>query len=95
MPTKHRLSASVDADLVAAGNAAVAAGSADSLSAWVNGALRRQTERDQRLLALGDFIAAYEAENGAITEAEIEDVSRAARARATVVRGAPTRSAAG
>nr|MBA3746096.1 hypothetical protein [Solirubrobacterales bacterium] len=64
MPAKHRLSASVDADLVAAGQAAVAAGSADNLSAWVNDALRRQSEHDARMTALGDLITEYEAEHG-------------------------------
>lgn len=86
MPSKHRLSASVDADLVVAGHAAVAAGAAESLSAWVNEALRRQAAHDRRLQALGDFVAAYEAEHGEISEAEISRARRSALARAVVVR---------
>lgn len=85
--TKLRLSTSVDADLVEAGQKAVAAGQAESLSAWVNDALRRQVSHERRLRALDDFIAGYEAEHGEITEDEIADVSRRARARALVVRG--------
>jgi hypothetical protein len=87
MAARQRLSASVDADLIAAGQAAVAAGSAANLSAWVNQALRRQSEHDRRLAALGDVIAEFEAEHGKLTDAEIEDASRWARERAVVVRG--------
>jgi len=86
---KHRLSASVDADLVEAGQAAVEAGEADNLSAWVNEALRRQADHDRRLRALDDYLAAYEAEHGEITDVEIAAATRRARARAVVVRGEP------
>jgi hypothetical protein len=85
---KHRLSASVDADLVAAGRSSVAAGAADNLSAWVNAALRRQADHDQRLAALGAFLAEFEEEHGHLTDAEIAEASRWARERAIVVRGA-------
>ncbi len=87
MAPKHRLSASVDADLVAAGQAAVAAGTAENLSAWVSEALRRQAEHDRRLAALGAAIAEFEAEHGALTDAEIAGASRWARENAVVVRG--------
>lgn len=90
MPTKRRLSASVDAEALAAGHAAVAAGTADNLSAWVNEALRRQSEHDSRLTALGEFLAEYEAEHGQITESEIVEATRWARERAVVVRGKAT-----
>ncbi len=85
--TKLRLSTSVDGDLVAAGQAAVAAGQAESLSAWVNEALRRHVDHERRLRVLDDFLASYESEHGEITEDEMADVSRRARARAVVVRG--------
>jgi hypothetical protein len=85
---KHRLSASVDADLVAAGRSAVAAGVADNLSSWVNAALRRQADHDRRLSALGAFLAEFEEAHGHLTDAEIADASRWARERAIVVRGA-------
>ena len=79
----------MDADLVEAGQAAVEAGQAGSLSAWVNEALRRQADHDRRLRALDAFLAAYEAEHGEITDAEIAAATRRARARAIVVRGEP------
>jgi Arc/MetJ-type ribon-helix-helix transcriptional regulator len=88
MKGKERLSASVDADLMSAAQDAVVAGRAESVSAWVNDALRLKADRDRRLAALDDFIAAYEAENGEITEQEMAEAARRARARAVVVRGA-------
>lgn len=86
MTVKQRLSASVDADLLEAGRAAVAAGEAGNLSEWVNDALRKQAEHDRRLRAAGEFIAAYEAEHGTIIDDEIDEAWRRARARAIVVR---------
>ncbi len=76
----------MEAELLAAGRAAVAEGRAESLSAWVNDALRRQTAHDQRLQALDDLLTAYEAEHGEITAEEIEAASRRASGRAVVVR---------
>lgn len=87
MTFKQRLSASVDSDLVEAGQAAVAAGEAGSLSAWVNEALRRQAEHDRRLRALDEFLAAFETEHGEITDDEIAEVSRRTSARSVIVRG--------
>jgi hypothetical protein len=87
MTAKARLSATVDGDLIAASQAAVAAGEAESVSAWVNDALRLKIEHDRRLRGIDDFIAAYEAEYGEITDEEMDAAYRAARARAIVVRG--------
>lgn len=87
MTPKERLSATVDADLLAAGAAAVAAGRADSLSAWVNEALRRQAEHDGQLAALDEAIAAYEAEHGEITAEDIEAANEYVRRNAIRVRG--------
>lgn len=87
MTDKKRVSASVDAELVAAGHAAVADGAAPTFSAWVNEGLRRQADHDRRLRALSDFIAAYETEHGEITADEMHEAERSARARAVVVRG--------
>jgi Arc/MetJ-type ribon-helix-helix transcriptional regulator len=89
MSTKERLSASVDAELVATAHQAVAEGRADSVSAWVNEALRLKADHDSRLRALDDFLAAYEAEHGVITEQEMREAARSARERAVVVRGRP------
>jgi hypothetical protein len=87
MNTKRRLSASVDADLLAEAEAAVARGDADSVSAWVNEALRLKAAHDRRLNALAALIRDYEAEHGEITDEEIEQASRRAREEAVVVRG--------
>ena len=89
MSVKERLSASVDADLVAAAQEAVAQGRAESVSTWVNEALRLKAEHDQRLRALDEFVAGFEAEHGVITEAEMSAAARRARGRAVVVRGEP------
>lgn len=89
MSTKERLSASVDAELIAAAQEAVTHGRAESVSAWVNDALRLKADHDRRLAALDDFLAAYEAEHGEITEQEMHDAARRARAGAVVIRGRP------
>lgn len=89
MSTKERLSASVDAELMAAAQKAVTDGRAESISAWVNDALRLKADHDRRLQALDDFLAAYEAEHGEITEDEVRAATRRARERAVVVRGRP------
>jgi Arc/MetJ-type ribon-helix-helix transcriptional regulator len=89
MTTKRRLSASVDAELVAVAQEAVTGGHAESISAWVNDALRLKADHDRRLQALDEFLAAYEAEHGEITEEEMRDAARRARERAIVVRGNP------
>jgi Arc/MetJ-type ribon-helix-helix transcriptional regulator len=88
MKEKQRLSASVDAELMQAGHEAVTEGRAESLSAWVNDALRLKADHDRRMRALDEFIAAYEADHGEITEEEMRAASRRARAGATVVRAA-------
>lgn len=90
MSSKHRLSASVDASVMAAAQAAVSDGRATNISAWVNEALHRQAENDLRMRALGEFLLAYEAEHGVITEAEIRGATSRARSRAVVVRGKGT-----
>jgi Arc/MetJ-type ribon-helix-helix transcriptional regulator len=89
MSAKERLSASVDADLVAVAQEAVAQGRADSISSWVNEALRLKVAHDRRLRAIDEFVAAFEAEHGEITEAEMSEAARRTRGRAVVVRGEP------
>lgn len=87
MTTKTRLSVTVDADLIAASQAAVRAGEAESVSAWVNDALRLKVEHDRRLRGVDDFVAAFEAEYGEISDEEMDAAYRASKARAIVVRG--------
>lgn len=86
MTARQRLSATVERDLLAAGRAAVAEGRADSLSAWVNDALRRQADHDRRMKALDAFLERYEGKHGEITEEEMQAATRRSRARAVVVR---------
>jgi len=92
MSSKGRLSASVDAAVLLAAQAAVKEGRAANISAWVNQALHRQAEHDRRMKALDDFLLVYEGEHGVITEDEIRIAGRRLRARAVVVRGKPPTS---
>lgn len=87
MSQKQRLSVTVDAEVIEAGRAAVASGTAESLSAWVNAALQRKAEEDRRLRALDALLADYEAEHGEITEEQMEEAERRLRERAIIVRG--------
>jgi hypothetical protein len=87
MSVKHRLTVTVDPELVAAGNRAVASGSAPSLSAWVSAALAEQARRDRKLEELHAAVADYEAEFGEITGEEIAAQRRKDREDAAVVRG--------
>jgi Arc/MetJ-type ribon-helix-helix transcriptional regulator len=86
MSTKERLSVTVDADLIRAGHRIVEAGRAESLSAWVNTALRAELQRDEKLRAMDTAIAEYEAANGIITEADIVAAERSMQARTIHVR---------
>lgn len=94
MSAKRRLSASVDAELIAVAQEAVAAGQAESVSSWINDALRLKVGHDRRLRALDEFLASYEAEHGEITEDEMREAARRARSRAVTVRGEPEPSRA-
>jgi len=87
MSAKQRLSASVDESVLDAAQTAVREGRATNVSAWVNDALRRQAEHDQRMRALDAFLESYESNHGVITDDEMREATRAARARAVVVRG--------
>jgi hypothetical protein len=87
MTAKSRLSVTVDAALIAAAQTAVAAGAAESVSAWVNDALHLKIEHDRRLRGIDDFLAAFEAEYGEITDEEMDAAYRAMKGRAIVVRG--------
>ena len=95
MTAKRRLSASVDAELLAVAQQAVTGGHAESISAWVNDAFRLKADNDRRLHALDEFLAAYEAEHGEITEDEMRDAARRARERAVIVRGNPEQRSPG
>jgi hypothetical protein len=87
MRRKERLTVTVDADLVKAGNQAVASGRADSLSGWVNLALAERKAKEQRLLAMAEAVAEYEARFGEISPEEIAAQQRSDQRTAAVVRG--------
>ena len=76
----------MDAEFLRAAEAAAKRGEVPTLSAWVNDALRLKLEHDRRLRALATFVEAYEAEQGTITEDEIERAFRRARSRAVPMR---------
>lgn len=76
---KERLTISVDPALAAAAADAVAAGRAESVSAWVAAAMRDRMAKEHRLEALADAVAAYEAEHGEITGEEMAKQARADR----------------
>jgi hypothetical protein len=84
---KQRLTVTVDREVVEAGSRAVAAGEADSLSAWVGTAMAEKATRDEKLAQLRAAVADYEAEFGEITPGELAAQRRADRADAVVVRG--------
>jgi Arc/MetJ-type ribon-helix-helix transcriptional regulator len=88
MNLKQRLSASVDADLIAAAEDAVAKGRFVSVSAWVNEALRVKVEHDRRLEALALFVTDFERTHGPISTDEMEAAARRARGRSTPIRAA-------
>jgi len=90
---KERLSASVDADAIEAAEEAVARGQSESVSAWVNDALRLKLVQDRRLEALAMFIARYEGEHGEITAEEMTLAARRARSHAVSIRVTPMRKA--
>lgn len=76
----------IDPSLRVAATRAVGEGRAGSLSAWVNQALVERAAKDRRLRALADAVAAFEAEFGEITSAELALQERLDRRDATVVR---------
>lgn len=84
---KHRLTVTVDPELIEAGQRAVESGQADSVSGWVSAALEDKIRRDRKLALLAAAVADYEREFGEISAEEIATQRRADRQDATVVRG--------
>ena len=83
---KERLTITVDPAVIRAGNEAVAAGRADSLSGWVNLAMAERAAKERRLQAMSEALALYEREFGTISEAELVAQERADRDDALIVR---------
>jgi len=86
---KERLTITVDAAVLRAGNEAVAAGRAESLSGWVNLAMIERAAKERRLQAMTEALALYERDFGTISDAELVAQERADRSQALVVRGRP------
>jgi Arc/MetJ-type ribon-helix-helix transcriptional regulator len=84
---KTRITVTIDPPLVAAANAAIAAGRTGSLSSWVNQALAELAAKERRIAAGWEAIRSYEAEFGPITDEEMEATERADRRNAIRVRG--------
>jgi Arc/MetJ-type ribon-helix-helix transcriptional regulator len=74
--TKVRITVSLDAELVAAANEAVATGRSESVSAWVAEALAAKADREAKLAGWRSLLAEYEAEHGAFTDEELEEGRR-------------------
>jgi hypothetical protein len=83
---KERLTVTVDPAVVRAGNQAVKAGRAESLSGWVNLAMTELAERERRLQAMQEAVRQYEREFGNISAAELAAQEQADRRNAVVVR---------
>lgn len=84
--SKERVTVTLDADLIRAGQEAVERGGAESLSAWINQAIFDRAEKERRLLSLARAVGDYEKAFGTITREEIAVQQRADRAAARVVR---------
>ena len=85
MSMKRTATITVSPELIEAGNRAVSAGLAPSLSGWVSAALEQKADLDDKLRNMAAAIADYEAEFGVITDEEIAQQEREDRARAVVV----------
>lgn len=92
---KQRLTVTIDAALLEAGQQAVSSGQAESVSGWVNAALEEKVRRDRQLALMAAVIADYEKEFGAIAVEEIVAQQRADREAALVVRGRGQRASRG
>ena len=89
------MTVTVDRTLVDAANQAVASGRAPSISTWVNAALAERAAKERQLRTMAGAIAGYEAEFGAISEAELVSQQRDDRHTSIAVREPrkkPTRS---
>ncbi|MHB8467383.1 MAG: hypothetical protein ACYDH6_06975 [Acidimicrobiales bacterium] len=86
-PKKQRVTVTLDPEVIRAANRAVAIGQAESVSEWINTRLGSKVDHERRMAALGEAIAAYEAEFGAFTPEELEESRRRMEERAIVIRG--------
>ena len=92
MSKKGRITITLDQTLIDMANAAVAAGRAESLSAWINLALAEHLGKERRLALMAELLAEYEAKHGVITPAEVAAQEREDRRNAIVIRGSGRRT---
>jgi len=85
--SKRRVTVTVDADLLAAAAAAVERDGYASFSEWVNQSMAEKADRDRRLAQMASAIASYEAEHGAISDAELAAQAQADAANTIHVHG--------
>ena len=85
--TRERLSATVEGELLEAGRRRSRKGIRTSVERVGERRARLKADHDRRMRALDEFIAVYEAEHGVISDDEIRQAKRRARARAVVARG--------
>lgn len=79
-----RITVTVDDDVLDAARAA--SGGEGSLSKWVAEAMADKAEKERRLAAMGEALAAYQAEYGTFTEEELQAQRDADEANAIHVR---------
>lgn len=91
MSKKGRITITLDREIIEAANAEVAAGRADSLSAWIGRALAEQLDLEIRLAAMDEVLAEYQAKHGAFTPEETAERERRDRRNAIVIRGSGKR----
>jgi hypothetical protein len=82
---KERVTVTLDPEVIRAGNIAVEAGRAVSLSAWINAALSEQVFKEKKLKAMAEAVKAYESEFGAFTKEELEERRRLDRENSILV----------
>ncbi|MDE0579745.1 MAG: hypothetical protein OXI29_07715 [bacterium] len=70
---KERITITVELNLLNHAKAAVQAGVCRSVSEWISQAMAGQLARDDRLVALDELIAEFEALHGPVTDEEIEE----------------------
>jgi hypothetical protein len=83
---KDRITITVAHDVLKAINRAVAAGAADSVSAWLSGAAAERIAKERRKQAWTEALALYESEQGTITEDQLAAAEKELRRRTISVR---------
>ncbi|MYE73248.1 MAG: hypothetical protein F4240_08185 [Acidimicrobiia bacterium] len=70
---KERITITVELDLLNHAKSAVQAGVCRSVSEWISQAMAEQLARDDRLVALDELIAEFEALHGPVTDEDIAE----------------------